>query len=234
MDQQIVELNQKLDLLNVQVAYLTEQAQITERQKQDRAELIRDLTPIANEAFRLSVVQLEEIQDYIDLGDLLRLFKRVMRNGRNFEKILDQLESLADLAETLSPIADDAFSKTVDTLSGLEQKGYFGFARSSARVIDNLVTSFTGQDVERFGDAVVPILKEATKPEVLNFIQTTLIAAGRDLQKPADSSLLGLVRQMSNPAVRRGMAMTLSILHAIGDQAPRFANNTQKTNGAGE
>lgn len=43
MDQQIVELNCKLDLLNAQVAYLTEQAQKTERRNQDRAELVHDL-----------------------------------------------------------------------------------------------------------------------------------------------------------------------------------------------
>lgn len=180
----------------------------------------------------MSVEQLEEIQDYIDLGDLLRLFKRLLRNGRNFEKILDQLESLADLADTLSPLADEAFSKAVDTLSGLEQKGYFGFARSSVHVVDNIVTSFTGQDVERLGDTVVPMLKETTKPEVLNFIQTTLSSAGRELNKPVNSSLLGLVRQMGNPAVRRGLAIMLSLLHAIGDQAPGFANNIDNTIGA--
>ena len=29
----------------------------------------------------------------MDLDDLLRLVKRLLRNGRNFEKMLDQLES---------------------------------------------------------------------------------------------------------------------------------------------
>ena len=53
-----------------------------------------------------------------------------MRNGRNLEKILDQLESLADLSQTLGPLADEAFVKVVNGLSALEQKGYFSFARS--------------------------------------------------------------------------------------------------------
>ena len=85
MDQSIAELNQKLDLLTAQVQYLTEQAQIAERQRQERAELMRDLTPIANDAFRLTTEQLEEIQEYVDLDDLLRLLKRLLRNGRNLE-----------------------------------------------------------------------------------------------------------------------------------------------------
>jgi hypothetical protein len=51
MDQSLVDLNQKIDALTTQVAYLTEQAEIAERRRADRAELVRDLTPIANEAF---------------------------------------------------------------------------------------------------------------------------------------------------------------------------------------
>jgi len=44
MEQSLVELNQKLDALTAQVAYLTDQAQMAERQRQERAELMRDLT----------------------------------------------------------------------------------------------------------------------------------------------------------------------------------------------
>ena len=36
MDTNLVDLNKKLDALTAQVAYLTEQAQIAERQRQER------------------------------------------------------------------------------------------------------------------------------------------------------------------------------------------------------
>lgn len=85
MDQSIVDLNQKIDLLTSQVTYLTEQAGITERQRLERTELIHDLTPLANQAFELTIEQLEEIQEYIDLSDLLRLFKRLLRNGSRIQ-----------------------------------------------------------------------------------------------------------------------------------------------------
>jgi len=55
MDQSLVDLNQKIDALTTQVAYLSEQAQIAERQRQERAELVRDLTPIANQAFQITI-----------------------------------------------------------------------------------------------------------------------------------------------------------------------------------
>jgi len=149
MDTEWAEVNQKLDALTGQVAYLSEQARLAARDRRDRAELMRDLTPIANEAFRLTVEQLEEVQEYVDLGDLLRLLKRVLRNGRNVERLLDQLESLSDLADTVGPLADDAFVKAVDVMSSLDQKGVFAYARRAVQTAGQeldkpLDTSFGG------------------------------------------------------------------------------------------
>ena len=163
---------------------------------------MRDLTPIANEAFRLSVEQLEEIQEYVELGDLLRLVKRVARNGRNFEKMLDQLESMMDLVETVGPLADEAFGKAVEELTELERKGYFGFAQGGMQIMDNVVTSFSEEDVNRFGDNVVLILntvKDMTQPEIMNFVRNTLLVAEQEIEKPVDISILGLMRHDARP-----------------------------------
>ena len=222
MEPEIVELNRKIDALTAQLSYLAEQAQIAERQRQDRAELVRDLTPIANQAFQMTIEQLEEVQEYIDLNDVLRLVKRLMRNGRNFEKLLDQMESIADLIDTLGPLSDEAFSKTIATLADLEHKGYFTFARGSRRILDNIVTSFSADDVDRLGDNVVLILntvKEMTQPEIMTFVRNTLLIAEQEIEKPVDTSMLGLVRQMQDPAVRRGLALTMRVLHVVGSQA---------------
>lgn len=222
MDQSMVELNQKIDDLTTQVAFLTEQAQIAERQRNDRAELVSDLTPIANEAFRLSVEQLEEIQEYVELSDLLRLLKRVLRNGRNFEKMLNQLESLMDLVDTVGPLADEAFGKAVESLTELEQKGYFTFAQGGMQIMDNVVTSFTEEDVNRLGDNVVLILntvKDMTQPEIMNFVRNTLLVAESEIEKPVDISYTGLMRQVRDPEVRRGLALTMRVLQVVGSQA---------------
>ena len=230
MDSSLVDLSQKIDTLSAQVAYLTEQALIAERQRQERAELIRDLTPIANEAFRLSVEQLEEIQEYIDLGDLLRLFKRILRNGHNIEKLFDQLESLMDLAETIGPLADDAFGQAVDTLADMEHKGYFAFARGAWRITDNVITSFSEEDVNRLGDNIVLILntiKGMTQPEIMNFVHNTLLVAEQEVEKPVDISLMGMLRQLRDPAVRRGLVLTMRVMHIVGSQASGNGNGSK-------
>ena len=222
MNASLQELNQKIDLLTTQVAYLSEQAQLAERQRQERSELVRDVTPLANQAFNIAIEQLEEVQEYIDLNDLLRLFKRLLRNGRNLENMLDQLESLADLIETVSPLADDAFGKAVDLMSGLEARGYFAFTQSGMKLVDNIVTSFSAEDVNRLGDNIVLILntvKDMTQPEIISFVRSTLLVAEKEIEKPVDVSYLGLVRQMRDPSVRRGLALTLRVMQVIGAQA---------------
>jgi uncharacterized protein YjgD (DUF1641 family) len=215
MDLSLVELNQKLDTLTAQVAYLTEQAQVAERGRQERAELVHDLTPIAEDAFRLTVEQLEEIQEYVDLSDLLRLLKRLLRNGRNLDKLLDQLESVMDLAATVSPLADDAFGKAVDTLAEMEHKGYFAVARGGMQIADKAVASLAAEDFDRLGDNMVLILNTVKSMAQL------------------DTSYLGLLRQAQDPAVRRGLALTMRMLQIVGTQASGNGHTAGNKQGVG-
>lgn len=223
MDVAITELNGKIDQLTAQVQYLTEQAQIAERQRQERAELVQDLMPVVNDAFRLSVEQLEEIQEYVDLGDLLRLLKRLLRNGRNIELMLDQLESLMDLVRTVGPLTDSAFAKAVDTLQVMDQKGYFAFARGGIRIADSVVTSFTEEDVRRLGDNVVLILntvKDLTQPEIMKLVRNIVAATEAEVEQPVNISYRALLGQMRDPKARRGLALAMRVLSSVGAQAP--------------
>jgi uncharacterized protein YjgD (DUF1641 family) len=221
MEQAIAELNQKIDLLSAQVQFLTEQAQAVARGREERAELMRDLVPIANDGFRLAVEQLEEIQGYVDLDDLLRLLKRLLRNGRNIGKILDQVESGMDLLATAGPLTDQAFGWAVELLDQLERKGYFTFARGGARIVDNIVTSFGEEDVRLLGDNIVLVLqtiKEMTQPEVMHFLRNTVAIIDREKDQPVETSLRSLWRQVRDPDVRRGVAISLRVLRSIGRQ----------------
>jgi uncharacterized protein YjgD (DUF1641 family) len=222
VDPTLAEVNHKLDLLTAQVQFLTEYAEAAERQRQERAELMRDVMPIVNDAFRMSVEQLEEVQEYVDLSDLLRLVKRLLRNGRNIEKMLDQLESVMDLVQTVGPLSDEAFGKAVDVLQEAEHKGYFRFAQGGVQIVDNIVTSFTEEDVRRLGDNVVLILntvKDMTQPEILGFVRSLMAQAEIEVAKPVNTSMPALLGQMRDPDVRRGLVLTMRLLKLVGAQA---------------
>ena len=183
---------------------------------------MHDVMPIVNDAFRLTTEQLEEVQEYVDLGDLLRLLKRLLRNGRNIEKMLDQLESLMDLAQTVGPLTDQAFEKATDLLQEAEHKGYFGFARGGMQIMDNVVTSFGEDDVKKLGENAVLILnvvEDMTQPEIMSLVRNIVSGVEDEVAKPVNTSLPALLGQMRDPNVRRGLALTMRVLRVVGAQS---------------
>jgi hypothetical protein len=194
-------LNQKLDVLSVQVAYLIEQAQETARRQRERSELMQDALPIANDAIALVTEQLDEIQEYIDLSDILRLGKRLLRNGRNLDKMFGQLESLMDFADTAGPLANSVFEKITDQLEVAEHKGYFALAGGAVRTVDRAAASLTPEDIGRLAESVVVLAK-----------------VFKELDEPVNPSMRSLLRQIRDPDVRRGLAKVMRMLRVFGAQ----------------
>ncbi|WP_420645304.1 DUF1641 domain-containing protein [Candidatus Leptofilum sp.] len=219
MDQTITELNQKIDALTEQVAFLTEEARQQKRRRQEWEELQNDLTPVAGEMYRLTVEQLNEIESYVQLEDGLRLLKRLMRNTRNLEQMLDQMESVAAMWQDLSPLSQDAFYTLMQRLDEMEQKGYFAFLRGGMAIADNVVTSFTEEDVRQLGENIVLILqtvKEMTQPEIMTMMRNTAHVI-REEEPPVDVSMFTILRQLNDPSVKRGLAKTLSVLRTVSE-----------------
>jgi uncharacterized protein YjgD (DUF1641 family) len=218
-DQSILELNQKIDALTNQVAYLTEEAQQQQRRRQEWDELKNDLTPIASDIFRISVEQLDEVESYVQLEDVLRLFKRLMRNTRNLEQMIDQLEGMMALWQDVNPLTQDAFLSLMNSLDVMERKGYFTFVRGGMEIMDQVVTSFTEDDVRQLGDNVVLILqtvKEMTQPEIMHMLQNTA-SIMREEEPGENVSMFSILRQLNDPAVKRGLSKTLSVLRIVSE-----------------
>jgi len=222
MDLINTELTQKIDMLAEQVAYLTEQARIAEQARQSREELMETMLPVAKDAMRLASEQMEEVQEYLDPEDLVRLLKKLIRHGPQIEMLVDQLDSLTDMLDVARPMLREGVDKATALAGDFEKKGYFTFAQGGMRMMDNVVTSFGEDDVNRLGDNIVLILntvKDMTQPEIMNFLRNTLLVASKEVEKPVSTSFLDLYRQMQDPAVRRGLALTMRVLKVVGDQA---------------
>lgn len=215
----LVELNSKVDLLGEQVAFLAEEARLQRQRRQEWDELKSDLTPVANEFFQVSVRQLDEVESYVQLEDIVRLMKRLMRNTRNLEQMLDQLEGLAELGREISPLSQDVFLLLMTRLDEMERKGYFTFLQGGMAVMDRIVEHFDEEDVRQLGDNIVLILetvKEMTQPEVMQLLQNTAHVM-REEAVADNVSMLSILRQLNDPAVRRGLSKTLAVLRTVSE-----------------
>ena len=228
---QLTEINRKLDLLaqsmmvmGQQVNYLMEQADNGRRRQQEWDDLMADATPIIKEMYGVAEAQLDEMQQFVQLEDLLFLAKRLARNTRNFNQLLDTLESAQDFFQDVAPLTTEMMTQATTTLETLERKGYFGFARQGAYVLDRVVTSFSEEDVKQLGDNVVLILntvKSLTQPEMMNLVGS-LTQGFQEAEAHAaelDTSMFGLLKQMRDPEVRRGLAVTLATLKQVARQS---------------
>ncbi|MCO6451781.1 MAG: DUF1641 domain-containing protein [Caldilineales bacterium] len=219
------ELNRKIDALTLQVEFLAEHAYQQQQRQREWDELKTDLTPIMNDVYQVAVEQMAELEPHVNLDDVMDLLKRLARNTRTIEQMLDQLESLSDLVKDVMPIVNDAFLAAVTKLDEMERKGYFEAMREGAYVADNIVEAFGPEDVRQLGDNVVTILttvKEMTQPEVMETVQslTNRMREVEERPETINTSFFGLFKQMRDPEVRRGLGVTLQMLKAIGEESP--------------
>jgi uncharacterized protein YjgD (DUF1641 family) len=211
-------LEDKIDRLADQVALLTQYARDEQNRRRQWDELRTELTPVAQEAFAALSRELDDVRDFVEPQDLLRVLKRLARNLPAIERGLDQLESLQDLAADLGPLSGEITLNMMRAFDDFEQRGYFAFAKGGVGVLDRVVNSFSEEDIAQFGDNIVLILntvKEMTQPEVMRLLQRT--ASHVRMSEPREVGLFAMMRRLRDPSARRGLGRLLEILESMGE-----------------
>jgi uncharacterized protein YjgD (DUF1641 family) len=231
-------LNEKIDALSVQVQALIDKAQQDEGRRREWEELRGDLAPIANDLYLAAVEQLSEVEPYVRLGDILFLLKRLARNTQHIEQALEQLESLSDLADDATPLGKDALVALVELLDRMERRGYMALARQAPYLLDRIAASFGPEDVRLLGDNVVTILttvREMTQPEVMGLAQNVAdrMRQAQRWPQPIPAGWWAIARQLANADVRRGLALTLEVLRAVGEEHPPAGGGSGRSDGGG-
>lgn len=219
-------LAQSMAALGEQVALLADKAHDDRRRQRAWDELGEDLAPVVRDLYAVAVEQLAEIQSYVQLEDVLALLKRLARNTRSLTEALDMLESLMDFWKDAGPLTREMMDHATVTLAEMERKGYFGFVRQGQYVAEQIVTSFSEEDVRQLGDNVVLILntvKALTQPEMMTLVNN-LTEGFHEVEAqaaPLPTSFWALAREMRDPDVRRGLALTLAMLKRVSQQHAR-------------
>lgn len=209
VEQELQSIHQKLD-------FLTEQMQQNQVRQREMQELKEDLTLIGKDMFDAAVEELEDVAPYFETEDLIHLVKKMLRNTRNLNRMLSQMESLEDLYRDLQPLGKQIFDEVMETMHKLDEKGYFEFFGEAAKIVDTVVTSFSVEDVKLLRENITTILmtvKSMTQPEMLSSVNNALEFFGKmDIEVQKDISLFSIVRRMQDPEVKRGMSFMLEFV----------------------
>lgn len=220
-------IEERLDRLSTQMDWIVGQMQAQQAAREKWVELSETLTPITRAAMDRATVEFDDLSDDVTIEDAARFAKTAARSLPQLEVLLAQLDSLSELAATLSHLSGPAMARLTDLLAQADEKGYFTFASESAQIADKVVTEFTQDDVRALGDNVVTILntvKEMTQPEVMGLLQRTALTMqeGEDTHMEPPT-MFALVKSMRDPQTRRGLARVLNMLHTVGEEQPQVA-----------
>ena len=198
-------LHAKLDRLVEQVDFLSREMEELRQQRELWTDLGRDLAPVMESLYLMAVEQLEELSPYVQLEDLWRLLLRFLRSARLLDQLLQELETLHDLLHDLGPVVHDASLLAINKLDEMEKKGYFALLKELAQTLDALVTHIRPEDLQRLRAALLSVLEQARQ--------------GQE-QPPSTWRLLQMMR---DPDVRRGLALGLHLLKALGNGSAQAA-----------
>ncbi|NOX18994.1 MAG: DUF1641 domain-containing protein [Chlorobi bacterium] len=233
MQQQINEINRKLDVILGEI-------DLQRRHRQEMDDLKDDLMRVSRDVYSTVVEELDEISEHIQTGDVLHLGKKLLRNVKNINAMFDQLESMTDLFKDVAPISREIIIDFMNKLDEFDRKGYFDFMREMNRAADNVVESFSVDDVRALADNIVTILntvKNLTQPDMLQAIDNALTVYKKlDFEVDEKISYVRLFKTMNTPEMRRGLAFGIRFLKSLverpgninGADANDINNNKQK------
>ena len=225
MQDQVNEINKKLDII-------LEEIELQRKHRREIEDLKDDLMRVGKDVYKTTVEELEEVADHIQTGDMLHLSKKLLRNVNNISGMFDQLESMNGLLKDLAPISREIAIDFMAKLDEFDRKGYFDFMKEISRAMDNVVESFTVEDVRALGDNVVTILntvKNLTQPDMLQAFDNALTVYKKlDIEVDEKISYFTLIKRMNTPEMRRGIAFAIRFLKSMAEKP--VSKENQKTN----
>ena len=209
---QIDNINRKLDLI-------LEEIELQKRHRREMEDLKDDLMRVGKDIYNTTVEELEEVHDHIQTGDMLYLGKKLLRNINNITATFEMMESAKDFMEDFTPISRELAIDFMNKMDEFDRKGYFDFIRELNKGLDNVVESFSVEDVKALGDNLVTILntiKSLTQPDMLQAVNNAVsVYKNLDIEIKDDVSLFSLIREMNKPETRKGMAFAVKFLQNL-------------------
>jgi uncharacterized protein YjgD (DUF1641 family) len=207
--QQIDEINKKLDIILEEVF----------AQKQNREsinDLVDDLSIVGKDVFKNSVIELDKAGVELDSEALIGTAVRLIRNINNLNEFLDMLESVNDFMRDASPILRQVGLDAIQKMNEFDQKGYIEFFGEASKIMDNIVSYYSVQDVKDLADNIVTILetiKSITQPDMLHALDNGVkVYKSIDTKNIPEYSVWKAMKELRTPEMRRGIGFMITFL----------------------
>lgn len=227
IQRQLEDISRKLEIV-------LEEIELQKRHRREMDDLKDDLMRVGKDLYQTAVVELEEVHDHISTGDMLYLGKKLLRNVNNITKMFEQVENAKDFIEDFGPVSRELFIDVMNKLDQFDRKGYFHFMKELSNAMDNIVTSFTIDDVKNLSDNVVTILntiKSLTQPDMLQTINNAIsVYKNLNIEVSEKVSMVSLLKEMNSPDLRRGLAFAIQFLKNLANQQAQLPQRTYHTN----
>ncbi len=225
MQEQIDAINRKLDLV-------LEEIQIQREVRTNLSDLSSDLYIVGKDMFGSAVSELDNAGVEIDGEAVKVLMLKIVRNVGTLNELFDMLESGYDLIRDISPVLHQLGLDGIKTMNELETKGYVDFVKESGKIIDNIVTHFSTEDVRLLADNIVTILetvKNLTQPEMLGAINNGVVVyKSLDVNNIPEYSLFKAARAMNSPELRKGLGFMITFLKNIAVESEKKAKKEKQ------
>jgi hypothetical protein len=162
--QVLEDLSRKLDAV-------VEISQKAKAQEETIHDLVRDLYVVSNSAvFSLQdVLDLENVQ--VDGRDVREFLILTLKNLRNFNAALSQLEAMTELGRETASTTQKLVMDFIQQVGELERKGYFEHGQKAAQAMDTFIQNLprdTFQKMEAAAPELAQLVDELSNPEELS------------------------------------------------------------------
>lgn len=212
---QIDDINRKLDIILEEIF----------SQKQSRetiSDLADDLSIVGKDVFKNTVIELDKAGVELDSDALKGTGIRLIRNIDNINEFLDTLESINDFLKDATPIARQVGLDTIQKMNELDQKGYIEFFKELSKVLENVISHFSVQDVKDLSENVVTILetvKGMTQPDMLSAMNNAVtVFKNLDTTDIPEYSLWKAFKEMNSPEMKKGLGFMITFLKNLSKE----------------
>ncbi len=210
------DLQDQIDAINVKLDSILECALVQKQRTQRIDDLMEDANIIAKDAFRSSVEELDSQGVELNWEDIKYLFLKFLKNLDKITWVMDTFESMYDLMLDMGPVVRETIIDGIRKMAEMEEKGYFEFFNEMGRVMDTVVTHYSGEDVRLLSDNIVTIMdtvKNMTQPDMLKAMNNAInVFQKLEVENIPDYTLWKAMKEMRSPEMKKGIGFMITFL----------------------